>query len=121
MANPEKVAAVEELTDLFRDSSSAVVTEYRGITVEVITEVLRDLGENATSAVSEIPLAAIAAEQAGITALEGNLTVPTAIAFVSGEAVDVAKVVREFAKTHNKMVMKGGYRDGQLLEESAVI
>src|SRR5699024_9233820 len=64
---------------------------------------------------------AIAAEKAGITALEGKLTGPTAIAFVSGETVDVANVVRDFAKKHNKLVIKGGYTEGQPLEESDVI
>src|SRR5690625_5576416 len=96
MANAEKVAAVEELTDLFRNSSSAVVTEYRGLTVEEITELRRDLGENATYAVAKNKLTAIAAEKAGITALEGKLTGPTAIAFVSVVTVDVAKFIRSF-------------------------
>src|SRR5699024_9504790 len=83
MANAEKVAAVEELTDLFRNSSSAVVTEYRGLTVEEITELRRDLCEHAT--------------------------------------YDVAKVVRDLAKKVNKLGIKGGYMEGQHLEESDVI
>src|SRR5699024_9586720 len=116
-----KVAAVEELTDLFRNSSSAVVTEYRSLPVEEITDIRRDLGENTTYAVPKNTLTAIEAEKAGITALEGKLTGPTAIAFVSGETVDVAKVVRDFAKKHNKLVIKGGYMEGQPLEESDVI
>ena len=121
MANAEKTAAVEELTELFRNSASAVVTEYRGLTVEEITELRRSLGENATYAVAKNTLTAIAAEKAGITALEGKLTGPTAIAFVSGETVDVAKVVRDFAKKHDKLVIKGGYMEGKPLEQSDVI
>jgi len=121
MAKPEKTAAVEELTELFRNSSSAVVTEYRGLTVEEITNLRRALGENATYAVAKNTLTAIAAEQAGVTALEGKLTGPTAIAFVSGETVDVAKVIRDFAKDHDKLVIKGGYMDGQPLDEADVI
>src|SRR5699024_1074052 len=78
MANAEKTAAVEELTELFRNSSSAVVTEYRGLTVDEITTLRRDLGENATYAVAKNTLTAIAAEKAGVTALEGKLTGPTA-------------------------------------------
>ena len=118
MANAEKTAAVEELTELFRNSSSAVVTEYRGLTVEEITTLRRDLGENATYAVAKNTLTAIAAEKAGVTALEGKLTGPTAIAFVSGETVEV---MRDFAKGHDKLVIKGGYMDGQPLEEADVI
>lgn len=121
MANAEKTAAVEELAELFRNSSSAVFTEYRGLTVEEITKLRRALGENATYAVAKNTLTAIAAEQAGVTALEGKLTGPTAIAFVSGETVDVAKVIRDFAKDHDKMVIKGGYMDGQPLDEADVI
>ena len=121
MANAEKTAAVEELTELFRNSSSAVVTEYRGLTVDEITTLRRDLGENATYAVAKNTLTAIAAEKAGVTALEGKLTGPTAIAFVAGETVDVAKVMRDFAKGHDKLVIKGGYMDGQPLEEADVI
>lgn len=121
MANAEKTAAVEELAELFRNSSSAVVTEYRGLTVDEITTLRRDLGENATYAVAKNTLTAIAAEKAGVTALEGKLTGPTAIAFVSGETVDVAKVVRDFAKGHDKLVIKGGYMDGQPLEQADVI
>lgn len=120
MANAEKTAAVEELTELFRNSSAAVVTEYRGLTVQEITALRRALGENATYAVAKNTLTAIAAEKAGVTALEGKLSGPTAIAFVSGETVDVAKVIRDFAKDHNKLVIKGGYMDGQPLEESDV-
>src|SRR5699024_9596208 len=108
MAKPEKTAAVEELTELFRNSSSAVVTEYRGLTVEEITNLRRALGENATYAVAKNTLTAIAAEQAGITALEGKLTGPTAIAFVSGETVDVAKVICALAKNHVELASYKG-------------
>ena len=121
MANAEKTAAVEELAELFRNSSSAVFTEYRGLTVEEITNLRRALGENATYAVAKNTLTAIAAQQAGVTALEGKLTGPTAIAFVSGETIDVAKVIRDFAKDHDKLVIKGGYMDGQPLDEAQVI
>jgi large subunit ribosomal protein L10 len=121
MANAEKTAAVEELAELFRNSSSAVVTEYRGLTVEEITNLRRALGENATYAVAKNTLTAIAAEKAGVTALDGKLTGPTAIAFVSGETVDVAKVIRDFAKDHDKLVIKGGYMEGQPLDEADVI
>src|SRR5699024_8457942 len=121
MANAEKAAAVEELTELFRTSTAAVVTEYRGLTVQEITTLRRSLGENATYAVAKNTLTAIAAEQAGVTALEGKLSGPTAIAFVSGEAVDVAKVIRDFAKDHDKLVIKGGYMDGKPPDEADVI
>ncbi|HSS87927.1 MAG TPA: 50S ribosomal protein L10, partial [Streptosporangiaceae bacterium] len=48
MANAEKVAAVAELTERFKDSSGAVLTEYRGLTVAQFAELRRSLGDNAT-------------------------------------------------------------------------
>ena len=52
MANAEKVAAVAELTGWFKDSSGAVLTEYRGLTVAQLAELRRSLGDNATFAVA---------------------------------------------------------------------
>ena len=121
MATPQKAAAIAELAEKFRSSGAAVLTEYRGLTVTELKELRRSLGESANYAVAKNTLTAIAAEQAGVTALEGKLTGPTAIAFVSGETVDVAKVIRDFAKDHDKLVIKGGYMDGQPLDEADVI
>src|SRR5690606_36256003 len=51
MARPDKAAAVAELTDQFRNSSAAVLTEYRGLTVAQLKQLRRSLGENAQYAV----------------------------------------------------------------------
>ncbi|WP_229899145.1 50S ribosomal protein L10, partial [Streptomyces capoamus] len=47
MARPDKAAAVAELTDKFRSSNAAVLTEYRGLTVAQLKTLRRSLGENA--------------------------------------------------------------------------
>lgn len=120
MATADKGKVIAELTELFRTSDAAVLTEYRGLTVEEMKTLRRSLGENATYAVAKNTLATIAAKEAGVTALEGKLNGPTAIAFVSGEAVDVAKIMRDFAKDHDKLVIKGGYMDGEPLDEAGI-
>jgi large subunit ribosomal protein L10 len=115
MARPDKAAAVAELTEAFRDSSAAVLTEYRGLTVAELKELRRSLAGNATYAVVKNTLTKIAARDAGIETFESLLVGPSAIAFVSGDPVEVAKGLRAFGKDHPKLVVKGGILDGKPL------
>lgn len=120
MANPEKAAAVEEIKELFNESNAAVLTEYRGLSVDQLQTLRRSVRENANYAVVKNTLTEIAAKEAGIDAFEGKMSGPSAIAFVSGDPVDVAKAVRDFAKDHDKLIIKGGYMDGQTLDIDGV-
>src|SRR5437588_10554052 len=120
MARPDKAAAVAELTDAFRDSSAAVLTEYRGLTVAQLKELRRALAGNATYAVVKNTLTKIAAKEAGVEALDGLLEGPSAIAFVTGDAVTVAKSLREFGRNHPLLVVKGGVLDGKPLTADEV-
>ena len=114
MARAEKVAAVAELTERFQASSGAVLTEYRGLTVAQLGELRQSLGENATFTVVKNTLTQIAATEAGIGAeLEQLLSGPSAIAFVQGDVVEAAKGLRDFAKAHPLLVIKGGVLDGK--------
>ncbi len=115
---PEKVAAVEEIVEEFNESSGAVLTDYRGLTVKELQELRRSLGENASYAVVKNTLAKIAASQAGIDSFDDLLVGPTAIAFVKGDIVEAAKGLRDFAKAHPALIIKGGYLDGGPLEPS---
>lgn len=113
MARSDKEAAVAELAERFRQSSAVVLTEYRGLSVTQLKELRRALGANATYAVVKNTLSAIAAKQAGFDVLTDQLTGPSAIAFVTGDPVEVAKGLRNFAKTNPRLVVKGGVMDGQ--------
>src|SRR6266516_4485330 len=66
MANAEKVAAVAELTERFKDSTGAVLTEYRGLSVAQLAELRRSLGDHATFAVVKNTLTKIAVNEAGL-------------------------------------------------------
>ena len=112
MARAEKVAAVAELTERLRSSSAAVLTEYRGLTVSQMAELRRSLSGTATYAVVKNTLTKRAAAEAGITAFDGYLEGPTAIAFVEGDAVEAAKGLRNFARAHPSLVIKAGVVDG---------
>ena len=98
MARPDKAAAVAELTERFRQSNAVVLTEYRGLSVAQLKALRRALGGNATYAVVKNTLSAIAARDAGVEGLDAQLTGPSAIAFVTGDPVEVAKGLRDFAK-----------------------
>jgi large subunit ribosomal protein L10 len=115
MARPDKAAAVAELTEAFRDSSAAVLTEYRGLTVAELKELRRSLQGNATYSVVKNTLTKIAAKAAGIESFDSMLEGPSAIAFVSGDAVEVAKSLRNFGREHVSLVVKGGILDGKPL------
>ncbi len=115
MARPDKAAAVAELSKKFTSSSGIVLTEYRGLSVKALKELRRSLGDNATYAVSKNTLTTIAAREAGVPGIEAHLVGPTAIAFVDGDAVLVAKGLRDFARTHPHLVIKGGVLDGKFL------
>ena len=120
MARPDKAAAVAELTDQFRSSNAAMLTEYRGLTVAQLKTLRRSLGENVTYAVVKNTLTKIAANQAGISSFDAELAGPSALAFVHGDTVAVAKALRDFAKANPLLVVKGGYFDGNPLTASEV-
>jgi large subunit ribosomal protein L10 len=115
MAKPDKVTAVAEIADRFRTSSAAVITEYSGLSVSQLTKLRRTLGAGATYRVAKNTLVKRAAQDAGVEGLEQLFIGPTAIAFVTGEPVDAAKTLRDFAKDNKGLVIKGGYMDGRPL------
>jgi large subunit ribosomal protein L10 len=119
MANKE--ATVAELTDLFRSSTAVLLTEYRGLTVAQLKTLRSNIRADATYAVVKNTLTKIAAQQAGIGSLDDMLAGPSAIAFVSGDPVAVAKALRDFAKANPNLVVKGGYFDGMPLSAAEVM
>jgi large subunit ribosomal protein L10 len=115
MAKSDKAQAVAEITEKFRGSSAAVVTEYRGLTMAQLTTLRRSLGAGTSYTVAKNTLVKRAAEEAGMVGLDDLLVGPTAIAFVEGEPVDAAKALRDFAKDNKALVIKGGFMDGRPL------
>src|SRR5689334_3132075 len=121
MANAEKVAAVAELTERFRGSSGAVLSEYRGLTVAQLAELRRSLGNHATFAVVKNTLTKIAVNEAGLDEqLSSMLSGPSAIAFVDGDVVEAAKGLRDFARANPLLVIKGGVLDGKAMSPSEI-
>lgn len=120
MSRADKSAAIAELAEKFRSSNAAVLTEYRGLSVAQITELRGALRGNATYAVVKNTLTELAAKEAGVSAFDGQLVGPSAIAFVEGDPVEAAKGLRDFAKANPLLVIKSGLLDGKALSAEEI-
>ncbi len=106
---PEKVAVVDEVRDRLSSSNGALLTEYRGLKVADLAALRRSVGEaGGEYKIYKNTLVRRAAADLSLTELEPLLVGPTAIAFVDGDAVAVAKSLRDFARTNPNLVIKGG-------------
>ena len=121
MARPDKAAKVAELGHKFTDSAAVVLTEYRGLTVKDLQDLRRSLGDGATYAVAKNTLALLAAREVGIEGIESTLVGPTAFAFITGDIAKVTKGLRDFAKAHPFLAIKGGVLEGKFLDAKAVL
>src|SRR5690606_16238004 len=115
-----KDATVADLQKKFEESSAVLLTEYRGLTVAQLRDLRNSIREDATYAVAKNTLTKIAANNAGITAFDDELAGPSALAFVHGDTVAVAKALRDFAKANPLLVVKAGYFDGNALTAAEV-
>jgi large subunit ribosomal protein L10 len=112
---PEKVAVVEEVRERLESTSATLLTEYRGLDVTAISELRRALrAAGGEYKIYKNTLVRFAARDLGLE-LEEFLTGPTALAFITekpdgspGDAVDVARALRDFARTNPNLVVKGG-------------
>ena len=112
---PEKVAVVDEVKERLDSTSATLLTEYRGLDVTAISELRRALrAAGGEYKIYKNTLVRFAARDLGLE-LEELLIGPTALAFITekpdgtpGDAVDVAKALRDFAKTNPALVVKGG-------------
>lgn len=116
----DKATTVAELTERFRSSTATVLTEYRGLTVAQLQELRRSMGTSTTYSVAKNTLAKRAATNAGIDGLDDLFIGPTALAFVFGDVVQAAKGLRDFAKAHPFLVIKGGVFEGRAVTAAEV-
>lgn len=116
----QKEADVAELSKKISDSSSVVVVEYRGLSVADVTELRRALrNENVEMKVYKNTIAQRAVDQLGLTGLEEALKGPNALVF-GVDQVAPARVLAEFAKTHDKLVLKNGIVDGAVVDQATI-
>jgi large subunit ribosomal protein L10 len=106
---PEKVAVVSEVRERLSSSNGALLTEYRGLKVADLAALRRSVGEaGGEYRIYKNTLVRRAAAELELSELDPLLVGPTAIAFVDGDAVAVAKSLRDFARTNVNLTIKGG-------------
>ena len=112
---------IQSLKSLFEAVQGGVVTDYRGLNVEQISDLRRRFRERGVSyKVVKNTLTRIAVEGTNYQDLIDILTGPTGIAFTEGDPIAPAQVAVEFSKDHEALEVKGGFMEGQVLSEADV-
>ncbi len=120
-AREEKVRIVEEIKQKLSQSSSAVLVDYRGLTVEEVTQLRKEFRENGVDyKVYKNTLTELAVKELGYEGLIPYLAGPTAIAFGVKDPVAPAKILTENIKKLKKMELKAGLVDGKVIDVEGV-
>lgn len=123
----DKVAVVAEVKDKLENTGAVVLTEYRGLDVPAIAELRKNLAPaGGEYKIYKNTLVRLAANELGME-LDDLLVGPTALAFVGekadgsqGDPAAVAKALRDYSKTNNALVIKGGVLDGAALSQEDI-
>jgi large subunit ribosomal protein L10 len=121
MPRPEKVQAVADIKERLEDSAAVFLAEYAGLSVAEQQDLRRGLrAVDGEFQVVKMTLARIAATELGYDSIVEDLTGPTGLAFAGGDAAAAAKALKDFAKDHDQLVLKGGLLDGEALTAERV-
>lgn len=122
MDRVQKESQIKEIQDRFGRMASAVFTDFRGLDVETITKLRSEFRKNEVEyKVVKNTLVKFAVKEEGYAkGLEEYLEGPTAIAWSYEDPVAPAKIVVDFAKDHNKLKIKCGVLEGEVLDEKGV-
>ena len=117
MPTQEKAAVIEDLKRRLAGVKTVVLTEYRGLTVQQVGELRKQLrAVSAQYKVVKNRLAKIAVSSSELEVLKPQLKGPVAFIVSKDDPVAVAKAVSTFARTNQAFTIKGGYVDGQLMQ-----
>ena len=116
----EKQAVIDEVNGLAAKAQTLVIAEYRGITVADMTKLRSSARSNGVSlSVLKNTLARRAVQGSGFEVVADQMTGPLIYGF-SEDAVAAAKVVADFAKTNDKLVIRAGAYGGKALDVNGV-
>jgi large subunit ribosomal protein L10 len=117
----EKKKIVEELHERLTKSKVVIVTDYKGLNVETMTELRRKLREEQIDyQVVKNTLLIRAAKETGVALIQDQLKGPSAIALSFDDPVAPAKVLMEFAKKNEKLEIKAGVMEDQVLDLASI-
>ncbi|MCH4167800.1 MAG: 50S ribosomal protein L10 [Streptococcaceae bacterium] len=111
----KKAVIVDEIAEKFEAAVSAVIVDSRGLTVEEVTNLRKQLRDNGVEfKVIKNSILRRAAEKQGLEGLEEVFTGPTAVAFSNEDVVAPAKILNDFAKDAKNLEIKGGVIEGKV-------
>ncbi|MBI4590354.1 MAG: 50S ribosomal protein L10 [Candidatus Rokubacteria bacterium] len=117
MPTQAKVEAVESLKARLSGVKTAVLTEYRGLTVQQLSDLRRQLRSAAAEyTVVKNRLAKRAVQGSPLEGLRSHLKGPTGLVISKQDPVALAKALQAFVKTNPLLQIKLGYVDGRLLQ-----
>ena len=118
-----KSQVVAEIVEKLQKSSSTIVVDYKGLTVEEVTELRKKMREAGVEyKVYKNTLVRRAAKEVGIEEFNNELLVGTnAIAFGYDDPIAPARVIKEFMEAHPKMQLKMGVVEGEFYNESQIV
>jgi len=109
MPRPEKVQAVADIKERIEGAQAVFLAEYAGLSVKDQQALRRELrASGAEFKVVKMTLARLAAGDLEIDSLDELLLGPTGLTFADGDPAGAAKVLKDFARTHDVFVIKGG-------------
>jgi large subunit ribosomal protein L10 len=124
LSREQKEEVIADLRDRVQRASSVLAVDYRGLTVDEMTDLrhkLREAGEGQVEyRVAKNTLLKLATRDTAMEGLQSFLTGPTAVAFAYEEASAVAKVLVNYAKDNEKLEIKGGVVDGEVIDLAGV-
>ena len=121
MPRPEKVQAVADIKERLEKAQAVFLAEYAGLSVTEQQQMRRALrATDGQFKVVKMTLARLAAEELGHTDLAELLTGPTGLTFADSDAAATAKALRDFARDHAKLTIKGALLGGDVLSAEKV-
>ncbi len=118
MDREQKAQVVDEIKARLDEADAVFAIDYRGISVPQAAELRGKLREaDASFNIVKNRLAKRAAEEAGREGLDELLEGPTALTYINGDVVTAAKAISTFNREHEVLTYKGGYMDGDALDE----
>lgn len=113
----QKKAKVDELAQKLKNAKSIILTDYRGLTVDQDTKLRKALREaDVEYKVIKNSIISFAIKNSDLAGLEKHLLGPTAVAISTTDPVAPSKILVKYAKEYDKLEIKGGMVEGNLID-----
>jgi hypothetical protein len=117
----QKQAVVSEIREKIENSGSLVLVDYRGLTVEQVTNLRNKYREAGVQyKVYKNTMMKLAFKELGLEDFNQYLEGPSAVAFSGEDLTAAARITNEFAKSNEKLVIKAGILEGKILDNNDV-